>query len=286
MITREQFIKEMKEVLTDFYDVEVKSTKRINCGEQETLAVIPKGEGREKIWPVLEIDDLFQEYKNGRSIRAIAGDISDFMQGDKKQFDDVVKEIKNFDEKKIQLRLLNKKKNINFLTDVPHFEMLDLAIVFNIDVGIGSVIVTNRLFEQWDMSKDELYDIAYKNLISTRYFFGGVGSLAPFRGNEDMISPMIAISNKEWLFGSNVLLNTDYLSKITDVIQCSLYIIPSSVHEILVLPAFSKEEGTEMRELIKHLNIELVKTGGLKKKEVLSDNLYHFDKYSKKLTIF
>lgn len=52
----------------------------------------------------------------------------------------------------------------------------------------------------------------------------------------------------------------------------SLYILPSSVHEVILLPDNGEESPEELRRMIREVNREHVAP-----EEVLSDNLYYFD---------
>ena len=85
---------------------------------------------------------------------------------------------------------------------------------------------------------------------------------------------MSVILNKGGLFGAKAITDTEYLSSIYDE-EGEFYIIPSSIHELIVIPseAFpSVEEVKEMKGFIAEVNANEVKPC-----EILSNNLYKFD---------
>ncbi len=65
-----------------------------------------------------------------------------------------------------------------------------------------------------------------------------------------------------------------------DVIGSSFYIIPSSIHELLLLPDESMEEDKEFIDMIKLINDTQVVP-----EEILSYSLYYYDKEEDKVFI-
>ena len=52
---------------------------------------------------------------------------------------------------------------------------------------------------------------------------------------------MLIVTNREKLYGATIMLFPDILKPVSELLQQDLYIIPSSIHEILVLPHLVEE---------------------------------------------
>ena len=63
--------------------------------------------------------------------------------------------------------------------------------------------------------------------------------------------------------------------------RSNLYIIPSSIHEVILLPDSGKEpDATALKEMIREVNSTQVAP-----EEILSDNLYYYDATDKRVKI-
>lgn len=69
------------------------------------------------------------------------------------------------------------------------------------------------------------------------------------------------------------MLYPDLMKDFSDTIGSSFYIIPSSVHECLLLPPKEDVQGGEIRNMIKEINDTQVSI-----EERLSYSLYYYDK--------
>ena len=92
--------------------------------------------------------------------------------------------------------------------------------------------------------------------------------------------PMYVLSNEQNYFGASVLYYPGALKEISKRFQSDLIILPSSIHEVIVLPVNGKEQFDEMNEMIKEINKDQVAD-----EEVLSDHLYYYNRSTEKLMI-
>jgi len=81
--------------------------------------------------------------------------------------------------------------------------------------------------------------------------------------------PMYVISNRKNLFGASAILYSDYLEEWADELESDLFVIPSSVHELLVMPAFGMYSEDEISQMIREINQTQVA-----REEILSDHVY------------
>ncbi len=87
------------------------------------------------------------------------------------------------------------------------------------------------------------------------------------------------LTNKYRTLGAAVMLYEDVLADIADEFDNNLYVLPSSIHEVFIVPDYVKG-AEELREIVAEANATVVK-----KNEILSDKVYFYEKKSGKLSI-
>ena len=91
---------------------------------------------------------------------------------------------------------------------------------------------------------------------------------------------MYVVSNKKNLFGASAILYSDYLEEWAEELECDLYVIPSSVHELLVMPVAHAYSGEEITEMIREINRTQVA-----REEILSDHVYIYRRNEGRITM-
>lgn len=296
----DDFVKECSNYIVEFYNnqVTVRIVKSIkNNGRKLTgINVLDKDV---KVTPTIYLDGYYFDYQNGRSFcditdeiirqyeRAYCKDVPDlaFLQN--------VEDIKG----RVLLKVINYEKNLELLENTPYIKYLDLAVVFYIDInlgsaGNGSILITNNYLSNWDISLEDLYDCAINNslkssgveiikmddiLLEMMLQKGSVDDLELFKNIiisgqsfEDYFK-MYVLSNKNRSFGAYAILDNDTLLNLANKMDDDLYIIPSSVHEIIVMPKNNIIATKELGDAIRDTNTMHVALD-----EVLSDSLYEF----------
>ena len=197
-------------------------------------------------------------------------------------------------KKGIVYKLVNTAKNKELLEDVPHMEFLDLSVVFqyliqNEHFGTASILIHNAHMKLWDISVEELYQVADANTQKLQGYelrsmidairdllamdtTGEVADIEYMEEHADNV-PMYVLSNKNKVGGASCILYDGLLADFATAIGGNFYVIPSSIHEVLLLPADNKDEQEEIKAMIKEINDTQVRT-----EEILSDSLYFFDK--------
>ena len=82
---------------------------------------------------------------------------------------------------------------------------------------------------------------------------------------------MYVLSNQEKLYGAACMLYPEVLSAFGEICGRDFYVLPSSIHEVLLVFA---EEGKEkeLKEIVTDMNRNHVAP-----EEVLSDSIYHYN---------
>lgn len=84
-------------------------------------------------------------------------------------------------------------------------------------------------------------------------------------------SKFTVISNEYEFFGANALLYTDVLKKVVKNIGTDCYILPSSVHDLVILSTETFSESSKLISLVRETNSEHVRTS-----DRLSDSIYKY----------
>lgn len=244
-----------------------------------------------RVAPMIYLDSYYREYLDGRSLRGICDQIleccedSDF----EEHFDvDFFREPERV-RPTVAYRLINYEKNRELLQEIPHLPFLDLAVVFyslltDTPVGHATVLIRNSHLELWGKNTSWLYEAAKEN----------TEKLLPKRlvSMEDMIYelsegkqepeyagiPMYVLTNSRKSFGAACLLYDGVLGECFRRLEESYYLIPSSVHEVILIPASAVGDSRELCALVQEMNRTQVRST-----EVLSDTVYLYSEETRRL---
>lgn len=254
------------------------------------------------ISPTIYLNHYYEEYINGRATLVnVVNDVMDTYHKNKVNQSVDMKYFLNYESVKhrIVYKLINTEKNKELLEDIPHMDFLDLSIVFQClvaqeDLGTASILIHNVHMKLWDVSVETLYQAAKENTQRLQKY--EIKSMADvlceimnsenpeeFDYNEcksefsDHV-PMYVLSNRSRVEGAACMLYPDLIQDFANVIGSSFYIIPSSIHELLLLPTEHTDESKEIKKMIREINDTQVKT-----EEILSYSLYLYDKEEGKI---
>lgn len=81
------------------------------------------------------------------------------------------------------------------------------------------------------------------------------------------------MTNKSRCYGASALLRTDLLAEFAERVKKDFYIIPSSVHEIMLMPDDEIFGVEYLEKMLYEINKMMVK-----EEDVLSDQVYYFSR--------
>ena len=98
----------------------------------------------------------------------------------------------------------------------------------------------------------------------------------------DLQSPLqiYILTNTKGFLGASGLLLEDLLTDFADLIENSFFILPSSIHEVLLVPESSGIDIGTLSEMVCAVNKSHVSP-----QEVLSDHAYHYDRETGKIHV-
>lgn len=286
MMNFEEFKAWVKENITskdwkETSQVEISVVKKNNGVSKAGLSI---REDEHDVSPLLYLDDYYIHYQNGELLENIIRNIrADY---DKKVQMAAVK-IPNLQEfenirGRIIYRLVNYEKNKEILEDCPHIRLYDLAVTFRWvaridDVGVSTSLITNKQVKEWGVSVNDLVLTARQNtprlfpaqIIDMEEMLAGMVSFILYPS----AIPMYILTNKQELNGASALLYGDILKDFANKKGADMYILPSSIHEVIMIPADRIDDPKKLSSMVHEANTTVVSTG-----DVLSDSVYYYDR--------
>ena len=230
------------------------------------------------ISPTIYLNSYYEEYIKGRAtLINVVNDVMDTYHRNKVNQSVDMRYFLNYESvrQKSIYKLVNTEKNKELLEDIPHIEFLDLSIVFQClvaqeDFGRASILIHNVHLKLWDVSVEILYQAAKENTQQLQgYEIKGMTEVLQeimcaedsenFTEDNERSSfpgsvPMYVLSNKSRVDGAACMLYPNLIQDFAEAIQSSFYIIPSSIHELLLLPTRHLEESQEIKSMIRVIN--------------------------------
>ena len=256
--------------------------------------------------PTIYLEGMFERYKAGNTaVPVIVSEILSVYESHKNTMSFDASLVTDFSacKERICYKLVNADRNRELLADAPHIIVCDdLAVLFYILVsndgeGTATITVRNNMTDLWGVDEDELFKIALLN--TQRLFRGSVMSMASVMMDllsdrmddeysseffdmvvsEDMV-PMYVCSNSQKVNGAGVILYKDLLKQFAEKTGSDFYILPSSIHETLLVPVSDQMEVEALRSMVREVNATQVAP-----EEVLSDNVYIYRREDDKISL-
>ncbi len=183
--------------------------------------------------------------------------------------------------------------NSPILGETPHKMIEDMAVVVNIQLvnfsdenGRSCVVVSKPLMEMYGIDEKQLFADAEKNSLANEpLVFTPLGDMIKHLIDaEEVPSPEEAgivtyiATNKSGFQGAAVAAYPEFAQKAAEAIGGSFYMIPSSVHEFILIKDDGKPNARDLNKMIKNVN-ETV----LEPRDLLSEQCYHYDAKTKVL---
>lgn len=255
------------------YKVETTVVRKVN-EEKDTLLIMPPDEKNMVTMPNIYLDDMyrfFQEHQDmDELLRMIAAMVVQYT-GCFPQ-DEVNLQLK---EKKnsIVMNLINTKRNQGLLREVPHRNIMDLSVIYRIivrqvDTGLMTILVDNRVMEEMELTQDELERLAYAN--TGRMFPVEICKMADF---------LYVMTNSQKIHGATTMICREAMEQLAEQVGGNFYLIPSSIHEVMAVP----EQDEDVENLI-HL-LEEGNQSCSTESEILSESIYYYDSEKKEFSV-
>ena len=247
------------------------------------------------IHPTIYLEEFYEQYLNGRDTFDIAHNITRLYSEIRFEESWDTSQILDFEQAKTQIayKLIHYEKNQRLLNDIPHLKFLDLAIVFYLlldrtEKGTASVLITNDMIKHWDQSLVKIYCYASVNtpkLLTAELMPMNdvIIELLGDKANEyepDDENHMYILSNEQRHFGAACILYEPVLEDIGKILEDDYYVLPSSIHEVIILSAKYASSQRDLDDMIMEINNTQVS-----EEEILSDHAYYYSRKLKRLLL-
>lgn len=214
-------------------------------------------------------------------------------------------------------KVINREKNEELLEAVPWEPFLDMAIVFYCHVpgnslGNATIMIYNNHLDMWGITKEQLHEDASRNtsrimparILSIEKMMASLVSEESLRSEERLAAKeggtakegmveengqdileeleesgrMFVLGNTMKLFGAAAVLYEGLLEQIRERLGRNLFILPSSIHEVILIPDDEQQEAEELLQMVCDINATQVEP-----EEVLTDSVYYFSRKCGKL---
>ena len=285
----------MSDVLGEDFEVTLQEVQKNNGVLLWGLIILRKGKN---ISPTIYLEPFWEAYESGVIYAEIISRILQIYREDTPQDSIDMSFFREFDKVKHRIcyRLIHAEKNKSLLEKIPHIPFLDMAICFYYSyvddfLGKGSILIYNTHVAMWNTSVTELLKVAQSN--TPKLFRWECISMdmamqelrdevrLPMEDMEHIAQlPMYIVTNQQKIFGSSCILYPDFLFLLAEKMDSDFYILPSSIHEVILLKDTGNENPWELKEMIAEVNRTQVEP-----EEVLSDSLYYFNRKEKNVKI-
>ncbi|MDD3277909.1 MAG: DUF5688 family protein [Lachnospiraceae bacterium] len=277
--------------------VQIQQVQKNNGIVFQAMSILTNGE---KISPVLYLEGFYQRYQQGVPIAHLAKLVLAQYRENKKNQNLDFTFFKHYEKVKdnIFCKIINSEKNRALLQSVPCRKILDLAIVcyYQVDQALmkGAVIqINDQHIAVWEISEQELLNTAIANtvrenpleiqsmteMLDEMLSLKEKDELGDFEEICASPMPMYIITNQRRMNGAICAFLPEYLEKAARVMQGDFYILPSSIHECILVPAFAAFSPKELGEMVKDINDTQIEP-----QEVLSNHIYCYHTVSKTVT--
>ncbi len=249
--------------------------------------------------PTVYMEYFYEQYKAGRTLEEIEDNVLQIYQENRREekFDITFFTKWNVMKERIIYKLVNFDRNRELLKEAPHRKILDLAVVYEYFLGMdgkcgASILVRNDHMETWGVTADELYAAAFSNtpklmgcnfysMKEVRLGIMGSGAVGPdgienLPSREELekdIFPMYVLTNRYRLHGAGCIIYKGLLKKIAEIWDCDICIIPSSIHETILMPMSAVGSCEAISKMVREVNQTQVSP-----EEILSDHVYQFSR--------
>ena len=287
---KEELLDHLRQILGEEKRISFQSVEKNNGIREEAVVILEEGA---RIAPTIYLRGFFEDWKWGRkTMEEISRKILLQNARQEKEVDFSLDSFENYEKARghVYFKLINYERNKVLLTKIPYIPYLDLAVVFYYRLEKGkfqgaTMLIHNCNLDAWKIDSRQLLEDAVMNTSrKLPYSFQGMDALIrELSGDEEQElytgeEIMYVLSNQEKCFGAAALLYPHLLSHISKIFRKNFYVLPSSVHECILVPDQGQYSRIELTRMVREVNQTQVEAD-----EILSDQVYYYDRQQEKL---
>ena len=275
---KEAMITELEDLL-GWSGIEITEQKVLKVNrELDAVALRPVGSNAA---PQLYLNDLYRDHERGRDVATSAGEVAAAMERQLESMPEYPEMSHDYLTRNLYLSVMNREMNGDYLSDIPFQEMEDLAVVPRVMVadapdGVSSCVVTRDMMEAYGFSEKELFDTARANMDTKEYLCRSLEQmiLGPVFGDVPPEPGAMAyvLTNLSGIDGAAAILSDKAMAQARREVGEDFFILPSSRHEVILVPRSSPLSVGELADMVKSVNQTV-----LEREDLLSDHIYRYN---------
>lgn len=282
---RSEMSKALQEALGNDIEIKECEVNKNNGVIRHGLAIISK---ESNCSPTFYMEEMYQDFIEGTQISDIVSGVVEIYNRTKATENIDIEFFTDYNKAKERLgiKLINYENNKEMLQNMPHRELEDLALVYfchseDKRIGKGLIMINNSHMDMWGINEETLFidamSSSQKNLPCSiismnemmKQMLGDAYDPDLYCENDNMY----VVTNSEKTYGASCLCYPGLLKHIAAELGTDFYILPSSVHEVIVVPETGDyDEADSLAGIVKYVNSSV-----LNKNDFLSDNVYFYN---------
>lgn len=293
------FLDQLRVFFAGKAEISLRRQSKNNGIHTDTLCILSQGE---PICPSLSFSEYWKRYQNGESREELLQEILSFCQTQPPQQPWDFSHVLSYSHARPYLapKLIHRERNRELLEQLPYQTFLDLAVVsclcfFSPGQPAASSPIYTRHLAMWGISPENLQMDAFQNAerilppmllpldtLICQVVREEVAEF-PWKDAPDAPSliqdlcgepsqlPMYVLTNSRRYLGGANLLREDLLKSFAKQHQCGFFILPSSIHEAILIPETAGVAPQNLKEMLMEINVAAVTP-----EEWLSDEVYYY----------
>lgn len=299
---KESIAEQIRDVLPEKYrnaEVGFQPMEKINKSYEALFVRVPG----ENMSVAVNLKQFYENYASGSvSFQDALSEVAEKIQREPPAaFDMDV--LRNYEvaKERLFIRVCGVEQNQELLENVPHRREEDLAVTYHLLFGetedgtVAGALITDSLLKTYGVTEEQLHQDAMENsqklfpakflpmrnimqeIFHTQMIESGVPEAMAQVMMESMMPqdehPMYVLTNEQKVNGAGVLFYPEMMDKIGDTLGSDYIILPSSTHEVIIVPDDGSFTALEMQDMVAEVNSTEVEP-----EERLTDESYHYDK--------
>ncbi len=305
MYSMEEFTQKIADIanmkLGESYKVKVHTIEKINTGKQTALIIM---DSRGNVSPNFYPGSFYSGYISGvYTIAKVADIVINEYHSIKGIIQDNKETAMHLSEKewvneRLFIQLINNNQNTSFLNDAVYSDYAGLSLVLYVLVsddgdGIAKVKVTKNMCRNFGWEEKEILAYALENTVKLfpaevctiekrlgRFMNIEAGDITITDSQDFDGNGLMVLSNKRGMYGATAVFYPGVLRNIAEKKGTGLFLIPSSIHEFIVIADNGLYAPQDLENMLMEVNSTEVTLD-----EILSDNLYYYSYENGRLSI-
>ena len=301
---KQEFAENIKNHIREYLPADCQDAKitleKVTKGNDRTLTGLIIRTNNETVAPAIYLEHYEEQFSKGRPMEDIMKEIAQIKMESGLELPIDVKGLEDYETARpmLAIRLCDPEKNQEYLKDKPCTACGELAATYRIQImedssGTASAVVTNDMLNLWGITPEQLHHdaVTAENARNPVCFYTMDDVMSELMLSakptnlfsqpepaETDAAPMYVLTNQSKLDGAGALARDGVLDKIGDLMDSNFYVLPSSIHEVLIVPDNGNMQTKEMENMVREVNASQVLP-----EDLLSDKVQYYDRAAKTL---